>query len=365
MKRKLFFVIISCAVFHISSFAFGADTNYSHLVSSDVLKQADFEMVWDFKLPIEKNEKISKMYLKGNKIYVLTNNNYLFSLNCEDGNVGISRPIGTKGFPIQGFERYDNIIVSIIGDKITTIDAEFGTENSSVKSEISPVCLPTKNDSFYYIAGNDNRLRAFRNSDKVKMFEAAAGNGSVITSVTADNNSVVFATDKGNLICIAPDKPKKIWEFNAAAGIIGPIVRKGDWLFFSCKDTNVYKVSLKTGSFEWKTQVKCIPKIEPRVINDIIYQPCPDGSLTAIEANTGKKLWTISDGLDILAQDANKSYVFTKTKKLAVLETDTGKVIKEVDFGNATHFIANTTDSKIYIADDAGLVTCIKPIQYK
>ena len=83
-----------------------------------------------------------------------------------------------------------------------------------------------RNSSFFYVAGTDRRIRAFRAADMVKMFEVAAPDDSAITSVVADEEFAIFTTDSGRCISFAANAPKYLWQFNAEGGIVGPIARE-------------------------------------------------------------------------------------------------------------------------------------------
>ncbi len=333
------------------------------LISPELLKPCNLKIVWENQLPIKAGEKVQRISILGNRIYVLSDRNYMISLNSEKGTPIFSRSLAPPGFTISGWELYNNIIISMIGSKLVELNPDLGTEIRSSYPGFFVVCPPARNNLYYYLAGSDNRVHCVRAKDNVKIFEAAADNDSKITSILANDDSVIFATDAGNIICITPDGPSGLWRFNAAGGIIDPMVRDGRSLFFASKDTNVYKIDFRTGKLEWKCQTDAILETAPRVTGTMVYQNVGSNGLAAIDKATGKKIWQLTEGIDLLAEAAGKAYVITNTGMLVVINNKDGKQLYAINADAVSKWVANTKDSKIYIGDDSGRIACLIPTE--
>ena len=333
------------------------------LVSPELLKAGNLKTVWENQLPIKANEKVRQISILGNRLYVLSDRNYMISLNSEKGTPIFSRPLAQAGFTISGWELYNNIIISMIGGKLVELNPDLGTEIRSSYPGFFVVCPVVRNNLYYYLGSTDKRVHCVRAKDNVKVFEAAADNDSKITSILADDDSVIFATDAGNVICITPDGPKGLWRFNAAGGVVEPMVRNGRQLFFASRDTNVYRIDIKTGKLDWKCQTDAILETAPRVTATAVYQNLGNRGLMAIDKTTGKKMWQLAEGIDILTEAAGKAYVITNTGMLVVINNKDGKQLYSINAGAVSNWAANTADSKIYIADDSGRIACIQPIE--
>jgi outer membrane protein assembly factor BamB len=200
----------------------------------------------------------------------------------------------------------------------------------------------------------------------VQAFEVSAENESRITSVIADENFVLFSTAAGNIICIAPDAPRRIWQFDAAGPVAGPVVRDGMSLFFASRDTNVYRVDMiglpGQKQLVWKHQTAAVLEDEPIVKEGIVYQHVKGKELTAINKQNGTALWQVPKGIDLVTEAANKAYVFTNIGTLVVMDNVKTKKLYTVNFAGVTKHVPNTTDDKIYIADDLGRIACLQPI---
>jgi outer membrane protein assembly factor BamB len=362
LRRKLVLSVI-LVVFCNAANCIAAEGGPRWLVSPKLLEHADLEILWENKLPIKSSETLERLFILGNRIYALSSRNYMAALNREKGNVIFGRPIAEAGFPVLGLELYKDELFSIIGNKLVEINPEFGTELSVKRLTFGIVCPAARNSSHFYLGAVDRRMHALRADDKVHVFEAAAENDSMITSIVADENFVVFATDAGNVICTSPDRAKRLWQFEAAGGIVGPIVRDARSLFLACKDTNVYRINIRTGKLIWKYQTAAILDRGPRVTQDAVYQYVRDEGLVAIDKGSGQLIWQWPGGFDLLTEANGKTYLITNNGKLVVMDNKKAKQLYSVNFAGVSIHAANVTDSKIYIADKTGRIACLKPIK--
>jgi len=336
------------------------------LVSPELLESAKLKILWDNELPIEKGESLERLVVLGERIYAFSNRNYMFSLDRQGGKMISGKSIASAGLPVVGLEHYEDKLISIVGNRFVEIDPQTCMVRSVYYPEFSIVCPAARNSSYLYLAGADRRLHMYRLDDKVQVFEAAAENNSKITSIIADENFVIFSTDAGNLISVAPDRPVKLWQFDAGGGIVGPVVRDESSLFFACKDTCIYRfdmVNTLKGNLIWKYQTNAVLDKAPRITQEVVYQRVGYKGLAAIDKESGELLWQLDEGDDLLAEAKEKAYVITKVKALAVMDNNERKKLYSVNFAQVSRYAANMIDSKIYIADESGRVACIEPVE--
>lgn len=334
------------------------------LVSAELLKEADLEILWETKFPIKPRENLEKLYILGNRIYGFSNQNFMVSLNRNKGNMIFSRYIAHMGLPVFGLGLYEDELFSVAGSQLIQIDVDSGADISAKRLKFSAACPAVRNGSYFYVAGTDRRMRTFRSEDKVLVFEVAAEDDSRIVSVVADDEFVVFATDTGSCISITPEKSAKLWQFDAAGGISKPIVKNAESLFASSRDTNVYRLNIQTGELVWKYQMGAVLEEGPVVTEKMVYQHARNEGLSAIDKASGDLLWRLKDGAGLLAEATGKSYVITNAKMLVVIDNEKLKQMHRVELGDVSIYAANTADSKIYIADKEGRIACLSPIEY-
>ncbi len=337
------------------------------LISPKLLEHAKLEILWENKLPIKKAETLEQLFILGNRVYAISDRNYTVSLNRENGKMIFGRVVAPDGLPVMGLKLYGDELISITGTKVIAIDPESGAQLKAVDVGFSIACPAAHNSSYFYLSGIDKRLHILRAEDKVQIFEVAADNESMITSIIADESSVIFATAAGNVISIMPNKPRRLWQFDAAGAIAGPIVKDGISLFFASKDTNVYRVDIAglplRKQLLWKYQTAGVLDKAPRVTRGVVYQYVPGKGVTAIDKGGGTPLWSVPGGVDLLAEDKDKAYVITKNRTLVVMDNVSAKKLYSVNFAQVSKYAANITDSKIYIADERGRIACLQPVE--
>lgn len=365
LRCRLVFLVVLLVLCTMPS-SFGMEGSSRWLVSPELLEHANLKVVWDNELPIKKGESLERLVILGERIYALSNRNYIFSLDRQDGKMIFGNSIAPAGLPINGLELYGDKLISIVGNRLIEIDPESGAEHSGFYPGFAIACPPARNSSYFYFVGTDRRVHTFREGDKVQVFEVAADNNSMITSIIADENFVIFSTDAGNLISFTPDRPIKLWQFDAAGGIVGPVVRDGNSLFFACKDTYVYRVDMvheRSAELVWKHQTNALLDKAPYITQEVIYQRAGDKGLAAIDKKSSELLWQLAEGADLLAEAKAKAYVITKVNTLAVMDNNKGKRQYCVNFAQVSRYAVNTMDSKIYIADKSGRIACIEPAE--
>ena len=336
----------------------------SLMISPDLLDHAGLKTTWEQKLPLKDGEQFASVTLLGDRLYLRSDRNYLWSLDRAKGDVVFSRSIAPTGIPVLGLVAYENSLISVIGNKLVELDINSGKEQRVSDLDLSIVAPPVRNNQFFYIGAADRRLHVFHADNLVQTFPVTADDDSLITTVLADDSFVAFGTHAGDFVGMAPDAPTKLWQFKATEAVAGPIIRDGSSFYFASTDTQVYRVDVaeNTGAtMTWKYQTEAVLDRPPRVTKDFVYQYAVGRGLTAITKQSGKAAWSLPEGVDLLAEAGTKAYVVTKTRTLTVMDNAAGKKLFSVNFAPVTDHAANTTDARIYIMDGTGRVTCLEP----
>ncbi len=354
--------VIASAGQNVASAAGSRDADW--LLAPDLLGHARLKIVWQQKLPMKKGESFAAVTLLGDRLYLRSDRNYLWSLDATAGKVVFSRSVSPQGIPVLGPVKYGDSLISVVGNQLTECSDVTGSEQRVADLELSFVVPPVRNSQFFYVAATDRRLHVLRSQDLVRIFKVAADNESPITTVVADENLVVFGTAEGNVVGMMADAPKKLWQFDAAGAIVAPIIYDRNAFFFASKDTSVYRLDMTgatAASMAWRFQTEAILDRPPRVTQGHVYQYAAGRGLTAIDKQTGQAVWFLPEGLDLLAEAENKAYLITKVRTLAVMDNATGKPLYSLNIAPIVAHVCNTDSARIYIADESGRVGCLTP----
>jgi hypothetical protein len=346
------------------------------LLAPELVELAGLRPVWDQKLPLKEGEKFVSVMLLGNRLYLRSDQNYLWSLDRAKGTVVFTRSVAPLGIPVLGLAAHENNLISVIGNKLVELDTNSGkeqrvttlvastSEQGVSNVDLSIVAPPVRNNQYFYVAATDRRLHVFQADNLVQTFPVTADDDSLITTVLAEDNFIAFGTNSGYLVGMAPDAPKRLWHFKAPEAVAGAIVRDGNSFYFASVDTNVYRVDIAEGkdaTMTWKYQTEAMLDRPPLVTRDFVYQYAVGRGLTAIIKQTGKAAWSLPEGMDLLAEAGTRAYVLTQNRTLAVLDNATGKKLYTANFAAVTKHAANTTDARIYLMDETGRVACLEP----
>jgi len=361
-KTTKIFLLILVVAFSIQEPAYTKPTPQNDLLWPQLLSHARLEILWQYDLPLVKNENLARLVVADQMLFALSDKNYLFAFDRQTGQLAFSRTFAQPGLVVLGFRPYKDTVISVIGNELVEIDAHSGKSLFIRGMDFGIACLAARNDRFYYVAGVDGRLRAIRTKDRVKLFEAAAPGRVPITSVVADANVVIFATMAGRVVAISPDRPKRLWIFSAGDTIVGDMVKDKHCLFLASKDTYVYNLDIKDhGRTLWKYQTAAILSRGPQVTEDTVYQYVDNKGLDAIDKDSGRFLYRIGGALDLLAQAGSKAYIYKEPSQIVIADNVKRKQLYTVNISPVSIYATNTLDSKIYLADTKGHILCLRP----
>lgn len=352
-----FFALAAVAAFGVSS---------GRLVSPELLEHASLKIVWENELPIKPGESLKRLYIIDEQLYAFSDRNYLISLDRNRGTITFGRSIAPLGVLVGDMVPFEGELMAAFGSRLMTIDPRTGRESDVASFDYGISCPPGRNEALLYVAGADRRLHVMHAKNKVQIFEVSPDNKSMITSLLADERSVIFGTDAGNVVCMAPNAARRMWQFDASKGVVGPLIMDGQSLFLASKDLNVYRIDVvgATGiDLVWKTQVVGVPESEPRVTRTIVYQRLRGKGVTAIDKQAGTVLWTLPAAAELLAETAGRAYLMTHNRTLSVMDNNTGKKLYSVNFALVNRCAVNVVDGKMYIGDENGRVACLEPVR--
>ncbi len=333
------------------------------LVAREHAAKNELKIVWQFNLPLGDGERLERLFILGNGLYGLSSRNYLVCIARDSGAVRFSSSIAPVGLPVSDFVLHSDGLVCVVGGELLEISAELGTRRSTTRLDFAASCPAARNNDHFYIGATDKRLHVLLADNKVQMFEAAAENDSAITSVFADEDAAIFTTAAGNVICIKPDSPTKLWQFDAAGRIAAAVVRDANSLFVAGNDTNLYRLDILTGKLVWKYQCAAVLSEPPQVGKIAAYQRADGKGLDAIDKENGKLLWHLADGVGLLAESGDRAYVLAAGGVIVVMDNAKQKQVRRVEFAGELKYASNSADSKIYIGDKTGRLACLEPIE--
>ena len=199
----------------------------------------------------------------------------------------------------------------------------------------------------------------------------------LVTRENAQEECVVWPTDRGILNFGRIDRTKEdhltiMYRLETGAEIVGrpafvspdPEVADDSGLILTAsRDGFVYAVRETTGKRVWRFSVG-EPIIEsPAVIADRVYVTAQLGGMYCLEAKTGKSLWFAPNMVQFVAASKARVYATDRIGRLIVLDARSGAPLDAIATENIPIKLLNTETDRIYLADDRGLIQCLREIE--
>ncbi len=370
LRVNIFLILVFSAGLAGPGFCDVAETQAKSdwLVSPKLLLQSGLAEQWQLTVPLkqQKNERIDRIFVFGDYLYVLTDQNYLYCINRAKGTVHFVLPLAVAGLPVCQPQYYQNKLWFMVGNKLLVLDPESGVLSKAKRLRMigtSVACPVARNSTHLFVAGTDKRLHAIVADEYLHQFMVTADDDSSITSVIADDDFVIFSTLSGNVVSISSESPEKLWQFDVGGAITAPIVRDGNRLYVGSEDTKLYKFDIHTGKSLWAAPFQTGAALKTAAVTGtkVVYQYAGQQGLYAVDKQNGRKLWHVPDGVAFLAEKDSLAYVLAKPAVLVVMDNKKGKKLYSVNFASISNYAINTMDSRIYVADDKGRLMCIAP----
>ena len=211
-------------------------------VSRELLDRAGLDIVWQATLPILNRETIGSMLVLEDRLNVRSTRNYMWSMERDSGKTVFARSIASPAELFLGWTTYGDRLIAVINNRIVEFDKNTGAEKRVNDPEIGIVAPVARNSGYFYVAAGDRRVHAFTATDMIHAFNGALVNDAMVTSVLADDAMVVVGTEAGNLAAMMPNMPRKLWEFDAPAGLAGALFAT------ALRSTSPARTRMSTGS---------------------------------------------------------------------------------------------------------------------
>ncbi len=340
----------------------GQDT--AALVSTELIQEAGWSRNWQMNLPLKPGEKIDRLGVMGPRLYAITDTNVLFCINRKEGQMQCSSQLSASQLPVCRPTYYEDKFWFIVGSEMKVFDPNIGNftiEETFPQVGSSAECGLARNKEYLYISGSDNRLHAINVDGFWQQFTVTADNDSAIVSVLATDDIVVFATQAGNIVGMSPNKPEKIWQYDATGRIKGQLVLDGDVVYIGSFDSKLYKLRLSDGKPVWKSPFHSGAPIRDSFVvgGEIIYLYTPLNGLYGVNKQTGKAVWQVADAEGMICETPQKGFVFVSPGIVKVVDNRNGKELYSVNVSSVRRYAVNTTDSVMYLADEKGRLMSI------
>ena len=117
-------ILLACILtLCVAQINIAAASDSGQLVSAELLRHAGLKAIWESDLPIKKTESLEQLVILGDRIYAISDRNYMTSVNKENGKRVFAKVFAPPGAPITGLKLYGDELLSVAGSKVLQCDA--------------------------------------------------------------------------------------------------------------------------------------------------------------------------------------------------------------------------------------------------
>lgn len=335
------------------------------LVEPTLLEPAGLEPAWQVNLPMQNDETVERMYVFDAYLYVLTSHNFLYVIDIKKQAVRFGLQLAMRGLPVCSPLFREGQAWFMVGSELIAVDPEAGGIDFKKQFKYlgrSAIGKMDANRYRLYVPGSDGRLHSIVLDGYWQDFMVAADDGAQVNAVVADDEHVVLTTESGHVISIWPTEARRRWTYDVVGQITAPIVRDGEYVYISSRNSKLHKLAIRNGRSAWTDAFHAGEPLKKSVAlgKEVVYQSAEDKGVYAVDKQTGKSVWNVPAGVDVLAEIGTRAYVYAEPGLLAVMDNQKGGQLYSINLATVKKYAINTTDVSLYAADPQGRVMCIK-----
>jgi outer membrane protein assembly factor BamB len=227
-------------------------------------------------------------------------------------------------------------------DNLYAINASTGALLKSYRTGGYILSSPAVANGVLYIGSDDGYLYAFNTTSGQIIWKDQIETHPIFGMASAPlvANGVVYATeyDEGLIFAVNASTGAKIWAIHVPGKMSrsSPALANGI-LYVGSADDLVYALDAQTGKTIWTFPTKGQVKSSPAVVNGIVYIGSLDGTLYALDATTGKQVWVYKTGGQVHSSPAVANgivYFGSYDHNIYALDASTGSLIWSYKTGN-------------------------------
>ncbi len=182
------------------------------------------------------------------------------------------------------------------GDKHYTRSTQFFLEPATNPTawrayiEASSKVTPTVVDGIVYVGANDGKLRAFDTKDGRELWSANTG-GEILAQPLVSGGRVYVANGLG-IVAAYSTSGEPIWKFSADEAVYSSPIEIDGKIVFGCNSGKLYAIDAATGKLVWTNEDASYSiESKPFALEGRIYYGAWDSYIRCVDAKTGQLIW--------------------------------------------------------------------------
>ncbi len=340
-------------------------------LSPSELNALGYFKYWSLDLEMDRGGFVRDAYRIDDSLYVVSEKGDVFALHADIGLTRWSRNVTESVYHVfepQHFASAGGAALVMIATtpRVFVLDRYSGDEVKDLTLGASVGTAVVGLGSSLFFGSSDGHLYSMvwndpRTVEAIFSWKAMAGGPVGATPhLVNGGEDLVFASQSGSVFNCTANQKILNWDFQVDGAIEGEIAVDAESVYVSSTDRSLYRLDMVSGVPRWRVRFPEPLHHGPVVIGNMVFQYCDTQGVSAIDAETGKVLWSASAARNVASRSGDRVIVSAGTQ-LQQVAADTGEVLETVTLPSHTRAVLNTQDETLYIVSRLGTVFCAKP----
>lgn len=191
-------------------------------------------------------------------------------------------------------------------------------------------------------------------------FCAIQADGMVAGAPVAAGQHAAWLSVKGTLGVTSSEVtgPRESTAYNyrmRGFGEVSPTSR-GNMIFAGTSIGEVSQFSTKLSEPIWTTSIGTKIRTSPIAIGPAVYLTTDDYRLFKLSSTDGREMWQTAGIRQFVAQSSTKVYVVDEIKRLAILDLNSGAILRSFPIPGDKRVLANPHSDQVFLVSNHGLI---------
>lgn len=326
-------------------------------IVTDIDKPAS-QAVWEFNAG---QEISSSPYVDGDLVYFGCKDNYIYALNVKTGKL-VWRYRTEDGIGSSPVTSDSLLFIGSYDYNLYALDKFDGNLAWRYRTDARIIATPAVSGNTVFVGSNDYRLHAVSILSGERAWAIKTQN-LVWASPLIFNNRLYFASVDGYLYCSSLGGDP-IWKIDIGRGTYGLYsspAAEGSNIYLGSKDGSLYAVDWNSGEIKWSYQTGGIIRSSPEVSNGKIYFGSEDGNVYCLTAD-GAEFWVFTTGGSVNSSPYVQNgivYIGSDDDQLYALDAVSGQKRWSHDMGSNIYSSPFVANGMVYVGSEAGLLKAV------
>lgn len=319
------------------------------------------ERVWFAQARVDvSRHRVTNWVLYEDNLLAASNGGLVQSFNAETGETLWTTQPGPLDQAAFGPAVSKNYVALVSGASLYALDRASGRLLWSQALGSAPAAAPALSETDAYVPFLSGRIESYQLANPKKPTWYFQSVGRIFYPPTVSGELVSWPTSRGYLYVGQAGAPHLLYRIQTSSTAIAPPTEGFNLLFVAVEDGNVHCFRLLNGREKWRYSMGFPATGRPGVVGERLYVASSEPMLHAIDAQSGKQLWSIPDVTQFAAQGAKNVYGLDNMGRLVVFNKETGQFVGSLPGPGGFQAVFNEQSDRIFLVDRRGLVQCLR-----